>query len=105
MILRMVGGDCTLSPLGTPPVIVSPQDVVSGLTIIVNILLVIVLYHLLFLMVDLRKIVQRIEGLTQELEAVILKPLSLTDKLFGWLQGFLEEKEGNPRGRRHRKKS
>lgn len=71
----------------------------QGLYIAVAILLLIVLYHVIFVIVDLRKIVRRIEGITQEVEAVILKPLSMTDKALEWVNGFIESKT-----RKHEKK-
>jgi cell shape-determining protein MreC len=75
---------------------VTSQNLVVGLSLVVDVLLIIVLYHLLFLMVDLRKIFQRVESLTEELESVILKPLSLTDKAFQWILHFLEAEKAIP---------
>jgi hypothetical protein len=67
-------------------------DVAAGLDVLVDILIVVVLYNLLFIVVDVRKITRRIEGITQELETVILKPLSLTDKALQWAVHAIEGK-------------
>lgn len=65
----------------------------TGLDVLVSILIVIVLYNLLFVVVDLRKITRRIEKITEELETVILKPLSLTDKALRWATHMMEGKK------------
>ena len=64
----------------------------SGLWIAVAVLVMIILYHLLFIVVDLRKVMKRVENVTKEVETVILKPLSMTDKLLEWVIAFIEEK-------------
>ena len=74
------------------------DNVLAGLYIAVAILLLIVLYHLLFIVVDLRKILRSVRHLTEQLEAVILKPLSMTDKAIEWIAHHLEH------GGKHHKK-
>lgn len=69
------------------------SDILSALWIAVAVLLLIVLYHVLFIVVDARKILRRIETITRELEAVLIKPLSLADKAFQWASEYFEEKE------------
>jgi hypothetical protein len=70
-------------------------DFSSGLDALVSILVVVVLYNLLFIVVDLRKITRRIEGISKELETVIMKPLSLTDKALQWAVEIMEGKKKN----------
>jgi predicted Holliday junction resolvase-like endonuclease len=65
-------------------------DLATGLSILVSIMLVVVLYHILFIVVDVRKIVRRVEGITDELETVLLKPISLTDKALQWAMHTVE---------------
>lgn len=57
----------------------------------VAVLLLIVLYHLIFVVVDLRKIMRRVEGITQELEDVIMKPLSMADSILQWVLDMIEK--------------
>ena len=66
-------------------------ELLNGLYIAVAIMLIIVLYHVLFIVVDARKIVRRVETITDELESVLLKPLSMTDKALEWVMGKLED--------------
>lgn len=70
----------------------APEDIMMGLYIAVAVMLLIVLYHILFIVVDARKIARRIENLTQEVEAVIMKPLSMADQLLQWMVEFMQEK-------------
>ena len=67
-----------------------PDSLLQGLSVAVAVMLIVVLYHVLFIVVDLRKIVRRIEGITEELETVILKPLAMTDKAIDWVVHHLE---------------
>lgn len=73
--------------------LVSLADFTTGLSVAVYVLLILVLYHVLFLVVDVRKIARRIEGITEELESVLLKPISMIDKVLQWVTEFIEEKE------------
>lgn len=66
-------------------------DILSFLYIAVGVMLVVVLYHILFVVVDLRKILSRIEGITSEVESMILKPLALTDTLLSWVLDMVEK--------------
>ena len=63
-----------------------------GLYIAVAVMLIVVLYHVIFIVVDARKIARRMESLTQEVEAVIMKPLSMADQLLEWMVAFFQEK-------------
>lgn len=72
----------------------------QGLYIVVGIMLVVVLYHILFIVVDLRKILRRIEGVTGEVESMIMRPLGLFDHLITLLTEFLEAKAGGKKGKK-----
>lgn len=76
-------------------------DLATVLRVIVDVFLVFVLYNALFIVVDLRKITRRIEGITEELETVILKPLSLTDKAIDWISKSLEHKGKSHKEKKH----
>jgi hypothetical protein len=65
-------------------------DVQAGLMIAVLIGILIALYHLIFIAVDLRKVIRRAERLTGEVESVVHKPLAVTDKLLKWVIHFIE---------------
>lgn len=70
----------------------SAADVLIGLEIAVAIMFIIVLYHVLFIAVDLRKILRRIEEITAQLEDVFMKPISIAEHLMEYAMEFLEEK-------------
>jgi HAMP domain-containing protein len=70
--------------------IVTSADVLMYLQITVAVLLVIVLYHVLFITVDLRKVLRRLEGITNEVENIIMKPISAADQILEAILGFVE---------------
>jgi len=79
------------------------NDVLVFLEIIALLLLVVVLFHLVFVALDLRKIVKRFNVVTAQLEQVILKPINMADATVEWIAAFLEgysrkEKKGKKRG-------
>jgi len=63
-----------------------------GLYIAVAVMLMIVLYHVIFIVVDLRKVLRRVDNVTEEVETVIMKPLSMTDQAIEWVVAFFQEK-------------
>lgn len=69
-----------------------PTDIMMGLYIAVAVMLIVVLYHVIFIVVDLRKISRRIENLSKEVETVLLKPLNMTDKALEWMVDFFQQK-------------
>lgn len=66
------------------------ENLLSGLYIAIAIMLIVVLYHVLFIVVDVRKIVRRASKVTEELQDVILKPVGIADRAMDWVVGFLE---------------
>ncbi len=60
---------------------------------LVAVMLLVILYHVLFILVDLRKITRRFEDVTSQVEAVILKPLSIADQAVQWVSDFIAEKQ------------
>lgn len=79
----------------------SSLDILHGLYIAVAIMLIVVLYHVIFIVVDLRKTMRRIETVTEELQTVILQPLSMADQAMQWVKGFLEEKAKQHEKKKH----
>ena len=71
--------------------LMSLVQVLAGLQIAVAILILILLYHALFIAVDLRKILRRIDSLTGQVEEVIMKPISMADHIFQWVADYIEE--------------
>ncbi len=69
---------------------------------VVGVMIIIALYHVLFILWDLRKITRRFEDLTSQVEAVILKPLSLADQGVQWLIEFIEAKASHHKKKHHK---
>jgi hypothetical protein len=68
---------------------------------LVAVMLVLILYQVLFIVVDLRKIVRRFEGLTTQVEAVILKPLSIADQAMQWVTEYVASKQHAHKRKHH----
>ncbi len=66
------------------------SDVLTILSIIAVAMLIILLYHLIFVSVSLRKIATRMDELSKEVEAVILKPIGAIEFLLDWFSGMVE---------------
>lgn len=74
--------------------VLTSADVLTYLEITVGVLLVVVLYHFLFIAVDLRKVLRRIESVTKEVENVIMKPINAADYILEGIVKYLEEQGG-----------
>lgn len=74
------------------------DTVMQVLYTLVAVMLVVVLYHVLFIVVDLRKTMKRINSMTQQVENVLLKPLNLTEQVLAWLVEYVE---GLAKGKKH----
>ena len=69
---------------------ISASNLLVGMEVAIAVLLLVVLYHTIFIVVDLRKTLRRIEGITREVEDVILKPLSMIDAILQWVLDTIE---------------
>jgi hypothetical protein len=83
------------------------NDLLLGLQIAVAVMLIVVLYHALFVVVDVRKIVRRVEDITAQVEDVLMKPLSMADQVLEIVLQFIEKQhaEIDKVGKRGKKKS
>lgn len=68
----------------------SADDVLTAILILVAVMLVVVLYHVLFIVVDLRKVMKRVQGVSEQVEEIIMKPLTMTDKILEWVLEYIE---------------
>lgn len=62
------------------------EGILSGLYALVAVMLIIVLYHVLFIVVDVRKVMRRVEKVSEEVQTIIMKPLAMTDQILEWIQ-------------------
>lgn len=79
----------------------SADDVLTAILILVAIMLVVVLYHVLFIVVDLRKVMKRVQSVSEQVEAIIMKPLTMTDTILEWVLEYIESLD--KAGHRHKK--
>lgn len=81
------------------------DDILTGLLVAVAVMLLIVLYHALFIVVDLRKIMRRVGDVSEQIEAVIMKPLTMTDTILEWVLEYIEglDKTGKKKHADHTK--
>ena len=72
------------------PTAITSDNVLSYLLITVAVMLVVVLYHVLFIVVDLRKILRRVEEITEQVESIIMKPINVADHILEGIVKYLE---------------
>lgn len=80
------------------------QDILVSLQIAVAIMVIVVLYHFIFISVDLRKILRRLDDMTGQVEDLLLKPISMADHLMQWAIDSIEEAQGKKLKRGKKKK-
>ena len=85
--------------------VITADAVLTGLLIAAVVLLLIVLYHVLFIVVDLRKIMKRVEGVSHQVEEIIMKPLTMTDKILEWVLEYIESLDHAGKKKHHEKKA
>ena len=78
---------------------VTMEGLLSVLYAVVAVMIIVVLYHLLFIVVDLRKIMRRLEDTTAQVEAIILKPLAILDEAFQWVMDHIHTRKKKGRGK------
>jgi hypothetical protein len=79
-------------------------DVLLVLGIIIAVMLLIILYHLLFIVVDLRKTMKRVETISQLTEATVSKPLAMADQVLDWAIGAMAGLAESKHEKHHQKK-
>lgn len=67
------------------------QELLLGLQIGIAIVVLIILYHTLFIVVSLRKSTTRIESFSKNIEKTILEPVKLATQGYHFLQAFLRK--------------
>lgn len=65
------------------------DGLIGVLYALIAVMIIVVLYHVLFIVVDLRKIMRRFEDTTAQVEAMILKPISIIDEAFEWVVDYM----------------
>lgn len=80
-------------------------DVLTLLSIIAVAMLIILLYHLIFASVSLKRIADRMDELSKDVEAIILKPIGAIDYVLDWflsvVDSMREDKKHGKKGKHH----
>ena len=66
-------------------------------------MVIIVLYHIIFIVVDMRKIVRRVQETTGELQSLILKPVSVADQVMDYVLDLVKKKHRDGKSVDHKK--
>lgn len=66
------------------------DQVLVALEIAAVIFLLIILYHGLFIVVDLRKVMRRVNDVTRQVEDTVMKPISMADHILQWVMEYIE---------------
>ncbi len=81
------------------------NDVLTLLSIIAVAMLIILLYHLIFASVSLKRIADRMDDLSKDVEAIILKPIGAIDYVLDWflsvVDSMREDKKHGKKGKHH----
>ena len=80
------------------------NDVLTLLLIIAVAMLIILLYHLIFVSVSLKRITDRMDDLSKDVEAIILKPIGAIDYVLDWFLSVVDsmrEDKKHKKGKHH----
>ncbi|MSR67579.1 hypothetical protein EXS65_02010 [Candidatus Peribacteria bacterium] len=68
----------------------SLNDILSLLSVIAVLMLIVLIYHMIFVSVSLRRIADRMDDLSKEIEGLVLKPIGAIEYLIDWFAGAVE---------------
>ncbi|HLC75883.1 MAG TPA: hypothetical protein VJB82_02065 [Candidatus Peribacterales bacterium] len=77
---------------------------------IVAFLFAVFLYHLIFVVMDLRQVMKRLNDLSEELEELLMKPVEVVSMGFAWIQKlltdlyFADRPKKEKKAKKHKKK-
>jgi len=75
------------------------------LQVAIAVMVIILLYHALFIAVDLRRILRRADDVTKQVEDMIMKPISMADSILEWVMERIEQdkKKGKSKAKKSKK--
>lgn len=68
----------------------SLSDILTLLSVIAVLMLIVLFYHLIFVSVSLRRIADRMDDLSKEIEGLVLKPIGAIEYLIDWFASAVE---------------
>jgi len=79
-------------------------DILTLLVILAVMLVIVAMFNVVFMSFSLRKIVRRVDNVTKEAEAVVIKPLQTADAIVDWVMSFLTPKADGHYKKKHKHK-
>ncbi|MBU0767045.1 hypothetical protein KKF55_04695 [Patescibacteria group bacterium] len=80
------------------------DQVLTVLQIAAVIFLIIILYHGLFIAVDLRKTMRRVNDVTRQVEDTVMKPISMADHILQYVMDYIENDKKDSKKKKSKKK-
>lgn len=80
------------------------NNVLMLLSIVAVAMLIILLYHLIFASVSLKRMARRMDDLSKDVEAIILKPIGAIDYLLEWFLAVVESMRDDSGKKKEHKK-
>lgn len=78
-------------------------DVLTLLSIVAVGMLIVLLYHLIFASVNLRRTLKRMDDLSKDVESLILKPIGVIDYVIDWILAIIEgTRDSDKKGKHHK---
>ncbi len=71
--------------------VITTTHIIAGIYSLVGLLLVAILYNLLFVAVDLRKVTRKMSELSDRFEAMVAAPLSVAEQGVEWVMEYLQQ--------------
>ena len=66
------------------------SDILTLLSIIAVGLLIVLLYNLIFVSISFRRISERLDDVSKDVETIILKPIGAIDMVIDWFLGMMD---------------
>lgn len=82
---------------------VSLSDILTILSIVAVVMFIVLAYHLIFVSVSLRRITDRIDDVSKEVEGLILKPIGAIECLIEWFSVVVENMMSGKQEEDHKK--
>ncbi len=79
-------------------------DVLTLLSIVGVAMVLIILFNLIFVSISLRRVAERVDSITKDVESVILKPIGAIDSIVTWVLGAIEGVRSSHGEKKHKKK-
>lgn len=79
------------------------SDVLTLLSVIAVGMLIVLLFNLILVSASLKRLSQRLDRVSRDIESVVLKPIGVIDSVVDWVVGALEHAQ-IPGSKKHRAK-